>query len=100
MDNIASETCMLESIVLLLFNKNVLNSYAWSGFLPFRTDYNLAIQILTAVLKTWVLVVELMETGADQVSALIFLLSLIFKDAESPVGVNWPVKLCLSDSFT
>lgn len=78
MDAIASDSRMLESIVLLLLNKNVINSYVWSDVLPLRPGCILAIQILTAVPKRWVLVVELMKTGADQVSALILFLSYFY----------------------
>lgn len=57
------------------WTKTVTNSYAWSGVLPLRPGCNLAIQILAAVLKRWVLVVELMKTEEDRVSALIPVLS-------------------------
>lgn len=73
-DAITSDSLMVESIVLFL-TKTVTNSYAWSGVLPLRPGCNLAIQILAAVLKRWVLVVELMKTEEDRVSALIPVLS-------------------------
>lgn len=57
------------------WTKPVTSSYAWSGVLPLRPGCNLAIQILAAVLKRWVLVVQLMKTEEDQVLALIPLFS-------------------------